>query len=87
MKVEIGRNMSETLSEFMNRKYVERVGQHGRHYTVRQFAREIGLHEQTMINILNKRGQTERIALDTLQALVRAFGRELTDLFDISPPV
>jgi hypothetical protein len=80
--------MAIDLAGFLHRKYRERVkaaADKDRDYSLKQFADDIGIEYKAFDAIYNKRGGSKMIAFDNLQALIRTFGREFTDEFNLTP--
>lgn len=57
-----------------------------RTYTQDQFAQDMGLKPTTLNSIMNAKGQSKRIAWETLQVLVNYFGDDFTYKVGIVPP-
>lgn len=77
--------MAHKLAEFLTKKFAQRVVSHGHTYTIRQFAEEIGIKPGTLRRMMDERVEVKGMELDHLAALIRAFGREFTDEFDLTP--
>lgn len=76
MFVRIAKSTMNMLASYLNKKYMERVVKHGRGYSVRKFAEEVGIQEGTMLRLLNEKTNVKGIELDNLKKLALAFGVE-----------
>lgn len=77
----------DDLADFLHRKFADRVREVGAGYTQRQMARELGdeISEETLRRLMNKRIKKRGLDIRTLRSLVRAYGREVTDVLGITP--
>lgn len=55
-------------------------------YTQDQFAADIGIKPTTLSSIMNAKGESSRIAWETLQVFINYFGKEFTERVQIVPP-
>ena len=78
----------DALADFLNDKYVERVRDVGASFTIRQMTREIGggVSEETIRRLMNKKIKKRGLDVKTMRALVRKWGRAVTDVLDVTPP-
>jgi hypothetical protein len=82
MKIYMSQEQKKKLAEFLHRKKSLKALALGREYYWREMADDIGLTEETLRHLKDKKGGMN---LETFTILNRAFKREFLDALGIDP--
>lgn len=85
MFVSFTKGMMNILFSYLNKKYMERSVKHGRGYSVRKFADEVGIKEGTMLRLLDESTDVKGMEIENLQKLTQHFGEEILRVLGFWP--